>query len=62
MLLYQEGVVENSLICVENKYVLESAILEIRGGELHGYTPCPSPAAICPVTEREEHRRGCFFD
>lgn len=53
MLLFQEGVVENSLICVENKYVLESAILEIRAGELHGYTPHPSPGTICPVTERE---------
>lgn len=61
MLLFQEGVVENSLICVENKYVLESAILEIRAGELHGYTPHPSPGTICPVTEREEHIRGCFI-
>lgn len=62
MLLFQEAVVENSLLRVENIYVSESAILEIRAGELHGYTPCPCPATICPVTEREENRRGCFFD
>lgn len=62
MLLFQETGVENSLRCVENIYVLENAILEIRTGELHGYTSCPCPAAICPITEREENRRGCFFD
>lgn len=41
MLLFQEAVVENSLLCAENIYVLENAIHEIRHGELHGYTPCP---------------------
>lgn len=41
MLLFQEAVVENSLLCVENIYILESAIQEIRHEQLHGYTPCP---------------------
>lgn len=62
MLLFQEAVLENSLLCVENIYVLETALLEIRAEELHGYTFYPCPATIFPVTEREENRRGCFFD
>lgn len=41
MLLFQEAMVKNSLLCVENIYVLKSAIQEIRAGEVHGYTLCP---------------------